>query len=101
MKLDSNNHSVFLMYYHLVLVVKYRKQVFDTEDIFRLSEKSYGKKCSGQEVSTCLQQAVLQLMPSKNRLKTKVKSEVNGYDQTKQSVQISIVAKQRTGSVIS
>ncbi|MDC3415212.1 IS200/IS605 family transposase, partial [Aquibacillus sp. 3ASR75-11] len=24
MKLDSNNHSVFLMYYHLVLVVKYR-----------------------------------------------------------------------------
>ncbi|MGG0206665.1 IS200/IS605 family transposase, partial [Bacillus mycoides] len=24
MKLDSNNHSVFLLYYHLVLVVKYR-----------------------------------------------------------------------------
>ncbi|AXR14833.1 IS200/IS605 family transposase, partial [Bacillus cereus group sp. MYBK249-1] len=22
MKLDSNNHSVFLLYYHLVLVVK-------------------------------------------------------------------------------
>ncbi|WP_071393392.1 IS200/IS605 family transposase [Bacillus tuaregi] len=31
MKLDSNNHSVFLMYYHLVLVVKYRRQVFDSE----------------------------------------------------------------------
>lgn len=29
MKLDSNNHSVFLMYYHLVLVVKYRRNVFD------------------------------------------------------------------------
>lgn len=29
MKLDSNNHSVFLMYYHLVLVVKYRKNVID------------------------------------------------------------------------
>lgn len=29
MKLDSNNHSVFLMYYHLVLVVKYRRKVFD------------------------------------------------------------------------
>lgn len=29
MKLDSNNHSVFLMYYHLVLVVKYRKDVID------------------------------------------------------------------------
>ncbi|NRG45454.1 IS200/IS605 family transposase [Bacillus sp. CRN 9] len=29
MKLDSNNHSVFLMNYHLVLVVKYRKKVID------------------------------------------------------------------------
>ncbi|PFT08693.1 IS200/IS605 family transposase, partial [Bacillus thuringiensis] len=25
MKLDSNNHSVFLLYYDLVLVVKYRR----------------------------------------------------------------------------
>lgn len=29
MKLDSNAHSVFLMYYHLVLVVKYRRKIFD------------------------------------------------------------------------
>lgn len=29
MKLDSNTHSVFLLYYHLVLVVKYRRKVFD------------------------------------------------------------------------
>ena len=29
MKIDSNNHSVFLMYYHLVLVVKYRRKVID------------------------------------------------------------------------
>ncbi|WP_079528619.1 IS200/IS605 family transposase [Halobacillus hunanensis] len=29
MKLDSNNHSVFLMYYHLVLVVKYRRKVMN------------------------------------------------------------------------
>ena len=29
MELDSNAHSVFLMYYHLVLVVKYRREVFD------------------------------------------------------------------------
>jgi putative transposase len=29
MKLDNNNHSVFLLYYHLVLVVKYRKKVID------------------------------------------------------------------------
>ncbi|MEN1938911.1 IS200/IS605 family transposase [Paenibacillus sp. 102] len=31
MKLDSNNHSVFLLYYHLVLVVKYRRNVFDND----------------------------------------------------------------------
>ena len=29
MRLDSNAHSVFLMYYHLVLVVKYRGKIFD------------------------------------------------------------------------
>ncbi|EOG22222.1 TPA: IS200/IS605 family transposase, partial [Enterococcus faecium] len=27
MELDTNNHSVFLLYYHLVLVTKYRRQV--------------------------------------------------------------------------
>ena len=32
LKLDSNAHSVFLLHYHLVLVVKYRRKVFD-EDI--------------------------------------------------------------------
>lgn len=31
MKLDSNAHSVFLLYYHLVLVVKYRRNVFDDD----------------------------------------------------------------------
>ncbi|EHL78804.1 MULTISPECIES: IS200/IS605 family transposase [Bacillus] len=31
MKLDNNNHSVFLLHYHLVLVVKYRKKVFTNE----------------------------------------------------------------------
>ena len=29
MKLDSNAHSVFLMYYQLVRVVKYRRKIFD------------------------------------------------------------------------
>lgn len=29
MKLDGNKHSIFLLRYHLVLVVKYRRQVFD------------------------------------------------------------------------
>lgn len=28
MKLDTNAHSVFLLHYHLILVVKYRRQVF-------------------------------------------------------------------------
>jgi len=31
MKLDNNNHSVFKLYYHLILVVKYRRNVFDDE----------------------------------------------------------------------
>lgn len=31
MKLDSNNHSVFLLHYYLVLVVKYRREVFTDE----------------------------------------------------------------------
>ena len=45
MKLDNNNHSVFCLYYHLVVVVKYRRKVFTDDmsqyakDIFvRLSE---------------------------------------------------------------
>ena len=29
MQLDNNNHSVFLMYYHLVFVIKYRRKAFD------------------------------------------------------------------------
>ncbi len=29
MELDSNCHSVFLLYYHLVLVVKYRRRQSD------------------------------------------------------------------------
>lgn len=29
MVLDNNAHSVFLLHYHLILVVKYRRRVFD------------------------------------------------------------------------
>ena len=58
MELDSNAHSVFLLYYHLVLVVKYRRKVFDdkisdrAKEIFEyiapnynisLQEGNYGK----------------------------------------------------------
>ena len=32
MELDNNNHSVFLLYYHLVLVVKYRRKVFSIQN---------------------------------------------------------------------
>src|SRR5699024_8862898 len=46
MNLDSNNHSVFLMYYHLLLVVKYRRKFIDNtisdyskEKFIYLSEK--------------------------------------------------------------
>ena len=31
MNLDTNAHSVFSLHYHLILVVKYRRQVFDDE----------------------------------------------------------------------
>ncbi len=38
MQLDNNNHSVFLMYYHLVLVIKYRRKAFDDEISERAKE---------------------------------------------------------------
>lgn len=38
MRLDSNNHSVFSLNYHLVLVIKYRKQVLDDDISNRLKE---------------------------------------------------------------
>ena len=47
MDLQSNNHSVFCLNYHLVLVVKYRKQVIDDaiserlREIFEYIEPSY------------------------------------------------------------
>jgi len=37
-ELDNNNHSVFLLYYHLVLVVKYRRKVIDDIVSNRLKE---------------------------------------------------------------
>ncbi|MBU3172407.1 IS200/IS605 family transposase [Clostridium estertheticum] len=38
MELDTNNHSVFLLNYHLVLVIKYRKKVINDEMSNRLKE---------------------------------------------------------------
>lgn len=38
-ELDSNNHSVYSLNYHLVLVVKYRRKVFSDQKMFlRLRE---------------------------------------------------------------
>ena len=38
MKLDTNAHSVFLLHYHLILVVQYRRQVFTDEISERAKE---------------------------------------------------------------
>ena len=37
-ELDTNNHSVFAMYYHLVLVIKYRRKVINKDISVRLQE---------------------------------------------------------------
>ena len=38
MVLDSNNHSVFKLHYHLIMVVKYRRKVIDDTISSRLKE---------------------------------------------------------------
>lgn len=38
MKFDTNNHSVFSMHYHLVMVVKYRRKVINDTVSLRLRE---------------------------------------------------------------
>lgn len=38
MKLDNNNYSVFLLNYHLVLVIKYRRKVIDDKMSNRLKD---------------------------------------------------------------
>lgn len=64
MKLDSNNHSVFLLYYHLILVTKYRRKVIDTEVSVRLKEifsyiapkskRSVGDGSMSHSTSSCM-----------------------------------------------
>ena len=47
-KYDRNQHSVYLMYYHLIMVVKYRRKVIDNEisergrEIFEYIGERYG-----------------------------------------------------------
>jgi len=38
MNLDNNNHSILLLSYHLVLVIKYRRKVIDDKISDRLKE---------------------------------------------------------------
>ena len=38
LELDTNNHSVFLFWYHVVLVIKYRRRVIDDKISQRLKE---------------------------------------------------------------
>lgn len=38
MNLDNNNHSVFLLNYHLILVIKYRKKIINDAISNRLKE---------------------------------------------------------------
>ena len=48
MKLDNNAHSVYLLYYHLIMVVKYRRKVIDDDisarakEIFEYIDPNYG-----------------------------------------------------------
>ena len=38
MKLDNNNHSVFMLHYHLIMCIKYRNKVIDDAISNRLME---------------------------------------------------------------
>lgn len=38
MQLESNNHSVFALHYHLIMCVKYRRKIIDDEISKRLKE---------------------------------------------------------------
>ena len=38
MKLDNNNHSVFMLHYHLIMCIKYRNRVIDDKISNRLKE---------------------------------------------------------------
>lgn len=47
-RMDKNQHSVYLLYYHLIMVVKYRRKVIDdtiseqAKDLFLRIGENYG-----------------------------------------------------------
>lgn len=59
MELDTNNHSVFSLNYHLILVIKYRRSVITApiserlKEIFEYIPKNILKRKVRNEVGTC------------------------------------------------
>ena len=49
-QLDNNNHSVFLLYYHLVLVVKYRRKVF-SDRMSQYAKDIFVRICSSYNIT--------------------------------------------------
>lgn len=49
MELMSNNHSVFILHYHLILVVKYRRKVI-TDEISRKLGIEFEKVCKNYNI---------------------------------------------------
>lgn len=49
MELMSNNHSVFILHYHLILVVKYRRKVI-TDEISRKLGIEFEKVCENYNI---------------------------------------------------
>ena len=50
MELDNNNHSVFLLCYHLVLVVKYRRKVF-SDQMSQYAKDIFVRICSSYNIT--------------------------------------------------
>ena len=50
MDLDNNAHSVFLLYYHLIMGVKYRRKVID-DRISNRAKEIFGEKPFGVRAS--------------------------------------------------
>lgn len=49
-QLDTNNHSVFKLYYHLVLVIKYRKRVLN-DDISQTLKQHFIRIMSSYQIT--------------------------------------------------
>ena len=50
LKLDTNLHSVFMLWYHLILVTKYRRQVF-TDDISNRAKEIFEKIATNYHIT--------------------------------------------------